>query len=124
MDKLLTPTQVAEILQLAPKTLYNLKSTNRLPLPIVCTVGGRWRIRQSDLVAYIDNNTIQPRETIEIPRGTNMPSRRQQKALDDWSLDIKFYSRVNSWFVEKVLIELEFGPGSETARLMQRRIKL
>lgn len=55
-DKLLTPKQVAALLQLHPVTVRRFINEGRLP---AVRLGGKWlRIRQSDVRSFVD---AQPR---------------------------------------------------------------
>jgi len=52
MEQLLTPKDVAEILQLAPRTVNNLILRGELEAK---KIAGKWRIRRDDLEAFINN---------------------------------------------------------------------
>lgn len=50
MEKYLTVTQVAELLQLSEKTVYRLAQRGELP---AFKVGGSWRFRRNDIDARV-----------------------------------------------------------------------
>ncbi len=55
----LTLKEVAELLRIAEKTAYTLAQTGDLP---AFKVGGQWRLRRTDLDAWIDRQAKQARE--------------------------------------------------------------
>ena len=52
-EKLLTPIEVQQLLHISRSTLYRLIQKGQLP---VIRVGGTYRIRMSELNAYLEKN--------------------------------------------------------------------
>ena len=52
-EKLLTPTEVQQLLRISQSTLYRLIRSGQLPS---IRVGDAYRIRMSELEDYMDNN--------------------------------------------------------------------
>ena len=60
-DKLLTETEAAERLVVAPRTLTKWRCTASQSLPFI-RVGRRIRYRASDVEAYLEGRTVHPNE--------------------------------------------------------------
>lgn len=58
-DALLTESQAAAILNVAPATLTAWRATNRTARPIHCRIGGAVRYRRSDIDAFVQAS-VQP----------------------------------------------------------------
>ena len=60
-SELITAVQFAQLLSVSERTLYRLKSTGKLPDPIV--LGGLVRWRLTEVHRWIDQGCPQPRST-------------------------------------------------------------
>ena len=58
IDKLLTTEQAAKQLQISPRTLNNARSTGTGIVIPYHKIGSRVFYKQSDIEAYIENNTL------------------------------------------------------------------
>lgn len=56
MDKLWTPSRLAEYLELSEQTLANWRSRRRGPVWV--KIGGQVRYRDSDIEAFISGRTV------------------------------------------------------------------
>lgn len=85
MNQLLTPRELASLLSLKEQTIYNRHSTGA-SLPPAIKIGSRLRFRQSDVEAWIADQTEQPtmalraEPAVTLIRSRGRPTKAQQIA--------------------------------------------
>jgi len=57
VDKLITPNELAEFLQISKSSVYLLAETRKIPF---CKIGGSLRFRKNDIDEYIQKSTFEP----------------------------------------------------------------